>query len=405
MAISVTHQTEAVGTPAGDGEIAAVEWNEAHVVEMATGKILGRTSASDGAVEEITPGDGLRLASGNLSVAASITGRNRLINGSMAVAQRGVSFTSATTPANNDDAYVLDRWYILSDGNDVVDVTQESSVVPTNGFKAIALDVETVNKKFGIAQIVEQANCIGLIGGEVTLSFKAKVSSVTKLDNVKAAIIAWSGTADDLTSDIISAWGAEGTDPTLIANATYENTPANLGLTTSYATFSLTANIDTASAKNIIVMIWSDVTDTTLGDFLYITDVQLEAGSVDTPFEHRSIGQELADCQRYTYVIEGNGRRIGSGFNKTTTISEICAVFPVTLRIGTLSFTTGGAAADFAVAHANTATACSVVPSAQAGSPFNLTMNFQVSSGLTVGQGSNAFINSATSKLIFSAEL
>lgn len=244
--------------------------------------------------------------------------RNRIINGDFSVAQRGTSFVSG---ANNDDAYTLDRWYILSDGNDAIDVTQETSTVPTNQKYAIALDVETVNKKFGIAQIIENVNCVGLTGGNVTLSFKAKVSSTTKLDNVKAAIIAWSGTADTVTSDIISAWGAEGTNPTLIANATYENTPANLSVTTSYVTYSLSANIDTASTNNIIVFIWSDVTDTTAGDFLYITDVQLEPGTVATPFERRSFGQELALCHRY---YEYGGTQLiatgqaGSAFSTTS---------------------------------------------------------------------------------------
>ena len=222
--------------------------------------------------------------------------RNRIINGNFAIGQRGTTFASS---ANNDDAYTLDRWYILSDGNDAIDVTRETSVVPTNQKYAIALDVETANKKFGIAQIIESDNCVGLTGGAVTLSFKAKVSSTTKLDNVKAAVVAWSGTADTVTSDIISAWGAEGTNPTLIANATYENTPANLNVTTSYATYSITASIDTASTTNIIVFIWSDVTDTTAGDFLYVTDVQIEPGTVATPFEQRPIGTELALAQRY----------------------------------------------------------------------------------------------------------
>ena len=231
------------------------------------------------------------------AITSGFTGfRNRIINGEFGIAQRGTSFVSG---ANNDDSYNLDRWYVLSDGNDAVDITQETSTVPTNQLTAIALDVETANKKFGIAQIIEQKNCVGLIGGNVTLSFKAKVSSTTKLDNIKAAVVAWSGTADTVTSDIISAWGAEGTDPTLIANATFENTPANLNVTTSYATYTLTANIDTASTKNLIVFIWSDVTDTTAGDFIYITDVQLEAGSTATEFERRPIGTELALCQRY----------------------------------------------------------------------------------------------------------
>jgi hypothetical protein len=233
----------------------------------------------------------------NLTAAPFAAGKNRLINGNMAVAQRGTSFTASN---NNDDAYTLDRWYILSDTNDVIDVTQATDV-PTNGLYSIGLDVETVNKKFGIAQIIEQQNSIGLIGNTVTLSFKAKVSSTTKLDNVKAAIVAWSGTADTVTSDIISAWGVEGTNPTLIANATYENTPANLGVTTSWASYSITAAIDTASTKNILVFIWSDVTDTTLGDFLYVTDVQLEAGSTATGFQTATgtIQGELSSCMRY----------------------------------------------------------------------------------------------------------
>jgi len=243
--------------------------------------------------------------------------KNRLINGDYSVAQRGTSFTS-TGSANNNDTYNLDRWYVLSDGNDAVDITQDTTTVPTNQLTAIALDVETANKKFGIAQIIEQVNCIGLIGNTVNLSFKAKVSSTTKLDNVKCAIVAWSGTANTVTSDIISAWGAEGTNPTLIANATYENSPANLNLTTSYATYSVSAAVDTASTKNIIVFIWSDVTDTTAGDFLFITDVQLEVGSVATPFERRPFGTELALCQRYfekTYAIAtAPGANTGVGF-------------------------------------------------------------------------------------------
>jgi hypothetical protein len=269
----------------------------------------------------------------NTTAAPFAAGKNRLLNGNMAVAQRGTSFTASN---NNDDAYTLDRWYILSDTNDVIDVTRATDA-PTNGLYSIGLDVETVNKKFGIAQIIEQQNSIGLIGNTVTLSFKAKVSSTTKLDNVKAAIVAWSGTADAVTSDIISAWGAEGTNPTLIANATYENTPANLGVTTSWASYSITAAVDTASTKNILVFIWSDVTDTTLGDFLYVTDVQLEAGSTATGFQiaSGSIGGELALCQRY-YVRNTAPSTVTifttSGISTSNITSSIMFQLPVTMR-------------------------------------------------------------------------
>jgi len=256
--------------------------------------------------------------------------KNAIINGDFAVAQRGTSFTSS---ANNDDVYTLDRWYILSDGNDAIDVTQETTTVPTNQLTAIALDVETANKKFGIAQIIEQKNCVGLIGNTVTLSFKAKVSATTKLDNVKCAIVAWSGTADTVTSDIISAWGAEGTNPTLIANATYENTPANLSVTTSYATYSVSAAVDTASTKNIIVFIWSDVTDTTAGDFLYITDVQLEKGSAASDFEFLPIDVSLGRCQRYFQKIESSSDwQSLAGRNDSSTEVYATISLPTSLR-------------------------------------------------------------------------
>jgi len=251
--------------------------------------------------------------------------KNRIINGGMDVAQRGTSFTS-TSSANNDDTYVLDRFYILSDGNDIIDVTQ-TTTVPTGAKYSIGLDVETVNKKFGIAQIIENANCFNLIGGNVTVSFQAKVSATTNLDNVKCAIVAWSGTADAVTSDIISAWGVEGTNPTLIANATYENTPANLGVTTSFATYSVTANVDTASTSNIILFIWSDVTTTSLGEFLYITNVQLEKGSTATSFDYRSIGTELHLCQRYFQLC-----RSAFGGGNTTTQILFNILYRVTMR-------------------------------------------------------------------------
>jgi hypothetical protein len=249
-------------------------------------------------VNTITDASGGSTASinGLTPQASNMQPFNRIINGGFQVAQRGTSFTSGS---NDDDTYNLDRWYVLSDGNDIVDITQ-TTTVPTDAAKnSIGLDVETVDKKFGIAQIIENVNCVDAIGGAVTLSFQAKVSATTDLDNVKCAIVAWSGTADTVTSDIISAWGVEGTNPTLIASATYENSPANLNVTTSFATYSVTATVDTASTTNLILFIWSDVTTTTLGDFLYITNVQLEKGSTASSFAYENYGDTLQKCQRY----------------------------------------------------------------------------------------------------------
>ena len=256
------------------------------------------------------------VITGNSIISGSINGSlggnadNRIINGDFSVAQRGTSFTAATALTNADTNFTLDRWKLLSDGSDIVDVTQ-SSTAPDNQLTSIALDVEDTNKKFGIAQAIEQKDCIDLIGNEVTLSFKAKASAVDKLDNVKAAIIAWSSTANAPTADMISAWNAEGTDPTPASNFTYENTPANLNITTSWATYSITATVDTSSTTNIIVFIWSDVTDTTAGQFLYLTDVQLEKGAVASDFNRPKFDDALRHCKRYYQTIDNKINQSG----------------------------------------------------------------------------------------------
>jgi hypothetical protein len=334
--------------------------------------------------------------------------KNYLINGGFAVAQRGTSFTS-TGSANNNDVYTLDRWYILSDGNDAIDVTQETTTVPTNGEFAIALDVETVNKKFGIATIIENKDVIGLVGNTVTFSFKAKVSATTKLDNVKAAIVAWSGTADTVTSDIISAWGAEGTNPTLIANATYENSPVNLNLTTSYATYSVSGAVDTASTQNLILFIWSDVTDTTAGDFLYIAESKLELGSTATAFEYAggTFQGELDACQRYYFRLNSANNSdaymyvVSAGAN-TTTLALGTLFLPTTMRTspslsssGTWMFFNKG----------NISTTSSQITSDGA-TPQQVGISLGGMSGLTTGDAGIIRVNNnTTSFLEFSSEL
>jgi hypothetical protein len=112
--------------------------------------------------------------------------------------------------------------------------------------------------------------------------------------------------------------------------------------------------VDTASTSNIIVFIWSDVTDTTAGDFLYITNVQLEKGTQATSFEYRQFGTELALCQRYystsfpygTAPVQNSGiytwevSMLSSGYG---TFNQI--YLPITMRSApTITGYNGGAA-------------------------------------------------------------
>ena len=254
--------------------------------------------------------------------------KNYLFNGAMAVAQRGTSFTASN---NNDDVYTLDRWNLLSDGNDAVDVTQTTDG-PERFAYSISLDVETVDKKFGILQILENRDSIALENQQVTLSFYAKVTG-SSIANVKAVVLSWSSTADSVTSDVVSAWGASGTTPTWASNWTAENTPANLNVTTSWARYSVTATVDTASMANVAVFIWNDDATTTLGHFLYVTGVQLEIGTVATSYEHRAHGQELAECQRYYYKYRDLEECRINGFTTTSAQKMMTAFLPVAMRV------------------------------------------------------------------------
>jgi hypothetical protein len=268
----------------------------------------------------------------DLVLASATNGRNRLINGDFRVAQRGTSFVAG---ANNDDTYNLDRWYVLSEVNDTVDITQ-SSVAPTGGLFSIGLDVETINNKFGIAQIIETRNLVGCVGSQCTLSFKFRTSG-SSIGNVKAAIIAWTGTSDTVTSDFVSTWNADGVNPTLIANAVYENTPINLNPTNSWQTASITALIDAAGTNNIAVFIWCDDKTTTLADFLYVTDVQFEVGSVATAFERKTFSDVLSECRRYYFRATANSTNLFSWFafgmaGNSTTAAEFWFSLPMQLR-------------------------------------------------------------------------
>jgi hypothetical protein len=218
--------------------------------------------------------------------------RQKLVNGCMNVWQSGTSFTAATNPANNDDTYLMDQWVLLSDGNDIVDVSQDTDTPAGFEFAAKFL-IATINKKFGIFQPITSHNINNLLNEDTSLSFYAKTTASKVINNVRAAIVSWTGTADIITTDIVSAWNASGANPTLIGNWTYENTPSNLALTTSYQRFTIeNVNIDTVGTKNIGIFIWVDDTDAALNDELFIAGVQYEKGSIVSDYEHRKFNIE-----------------------------------------------------------------------------------------------------------------
>ena len=188
---------------------------------------------------------------------------------------------------------------------------------------------------------------VGLIGKPVTLSFKIKVTSVTKLNNIKAAIVQWTGSIDSPTRDIVSTWNAVGANPTLGTGYTYVNTtPVNLGIGTSWTNVEITGTVS-VSAKNLTVFIWSDVTDVTLNDAILVTDVQLETGSVASPYDRLPIDIQLERCLRYTYGLWQTtayapfGIGLCTATNKFDTILQYPVPMRITPTLGTITLSAG----------------------------------------------------------------
>jgi len=205
---------------------------------------------------------------------------NLIINGDFSVAQRGTSFVSDSWRPNSDDSYLLDRWLLLSDGNDIVDVTQIASPFSRSRY-ALQAEVETANKRFGVCQIIEANTCIPLRGQKISISFAAKTATSKVINNVRVAVLEWTSTADAVTSDVVANWA---TDLTWATNWAALNTPANLALTTSEQTFKVEDLTVGASCNNLAVFVWVDDTDCAADDILQLGEVQIVRGSTAPEF-------------------------------------------------------------------------------------------------------------------------
>lgn len=243
-------------------------------------------------------------------VDAAAINPNLLINGSFQVAQRGTAFDSTTAPANNDNVYLLDGWVLISEGNDAVDVSQESTTVPTGSKYAAHFDAETADKQFGIFQAIDSVTAAGIIGGTASLSFQARTTG-TEIGTVRAGVLCWTGTADALT-DPVGTWNQDGSNPVWNTNYTIENTPSDLDLTASFQTFTIeNISIDTASCVNVGVVIWVDDGTITVADDLYIGQVKLESGARATGWQEPIAAREIETALHFFERIQPT---VTSGF-------------------------------------------------------------------------------------------
>ena len=341
--------------------------------------------------------------------------RNRIINGDMRIDQRNAG--ASVTPGNGD--YTLDRWAAYTNGAGVYTV-QQSSTAPTGFVNSLRCTVTTVDSSvsgtdyYMLQYLIEGLNVADLAWGTanaktVTMSFWVR-SSITGTYTVKLGNSAsnrsyvatytissadtWEQKTITIAGDTSGTW--------LTTNGVGIELRFAMAIGSSYTTSSpnqwVAANVfgSTTASNNWIG---------TNGATFYITGVQLEVGSVATPFERIDYGRELAMCQRYfnRVFLFGNGL---IGFADTTTVAITMYYAPTTMR-GTPTLSTTGTAADYQIRKAGGSTNCSAVPTLTATSSDNQQFRVAgtVASGLTAGDG--ALLNNSAGEtwIAFSAEL
>lgn len=227
--------------------------------------------------------------------------RNAIINGDFRINQRGWSSTSGSG-GTISGTYGFDRWQLACSGGTETMSSQSFTVgspAATGYESATFLRVTTSGQSASNdyccpGQYIEDVRT--LANSTVTVSFWAKASSGTP----KVAV------------DLVQSFGTGGSP-----SADVTNYAGQVTLSTSWARYSVTytlPNINgktigtTANTSYLRLLLWvsagSSLNSRTgsigiQNNTFDFWGVQVERGSVATPFEQRPIGTELALCQRY----------------------------------------------------------------------------------------------------------
>ena len=247
--------------------------------------------------------------------------RNIIINGAMNVAQRG---TSSTGLGASTGYFTVDRVQSGHSGNSAgrYTMTQEA-ITDLGGFKnAIKLACTTADTSVAsneweyLAYNIEAQDLQALKFGtsdaeKFTLSFfvKGNASATYTLGAYLPDSNRWMAQTFSVTTSftrVSLTWEADTTGTI--------NDDTGPGLI-----FYITLQAGSDRTSGSIPSTWetlatADIADSSQTQFfdstsrtLFITGLQMEVGSVATPFEHRSFGEEFSLCSRYYEVAEGYG--------------------------------------------------------------------------------------------------
>ena len=233
--------------------------------------------------------------------------RNIIINGAMQVAQRGTSGTSA----NSISYYTVDRFNFRGEPTGVYTIAQDTDA-PVNFKNSTKITVTTPDnsipngERYWVSTYLEGNDIAHLNFGssdaqQITLSFYVK-SSLTGTfsggfgnDGFNRAYVF------EYTINSANTWERKTVTITGDTSGTWLDTNG-VGLRIAW-------DLGAASNRQITAGSWQSDSSlaatgatqviATNGATWQITGTQLEVGSVATPFEHRSYGDELQSCQRY----------------------------------------------------------------------------------------------------------
>jgi hypothetical protein len=348
-------------------------------------------------------------------------GKNKFINGNMAIAQRGTSAISV--PSTNTTTYGTDRWFGLNNGGGVTSITQSTTAPAGFGYSSL-LTVTTADASIAagdyylFGQRIEGFNSASFEFGTasaktITLSFWVRSSAtgtfsvcVSSSDEGRWYVGTYTiNTANTfeyktvtITGDTSGTWSKDSSTGmavyfTLGNGSTFDGTA---GTWNSSAKFGTSASVDLIA---------------TLNATMYITGVQLEIGSVATAFQTATgtIQGELAACQRYFAALPSgsasdNYATFANGYTASSTKGAFVINLPVPMRIyPTMTYS----AANTFATHTGTSTVTAGTSIAtDRSSPNTIWCSLTVASGLTAGNALFLIGNNTTSaKIEASAEL
>ena len=280
---------------------------------MSTIQAVNLKNASSASNNIVLDASGNATFAGTAAMASSFL-RNRIINGDMRIDQRNAG--ASLTVNSDSDFYAVDRFYASGESADGVFTFQRSTVVPAGFTNSVIATVTTADASIGatqryfISQRVEGFNVADFGLGTAsavtfTLSFWVR-SSVTgtfggTLSNGTSRYYPYS-----YTISAANTWEYKTVTVAGDTTGTW-NTGNTVGLDVLFSLGCGSSRKGTAGAwSGSVLLAPTGSVDliATNGATFYLTGVQLEVGTVATPFERRQYGQELALCQRYYETVE-----------------------------------------------------------------------------------------------------